>query len=295
MNLLSSNTPYYEFDEKNEDGRRMGGRTLGPDGNALFHIDGPHSAPTQHLTQYNEVMICSTGIGITPLAATLKSVVHHIWPMSSGNVIYPGRAHFYWVCSYYDVPSFKWFLRTVREACDAYEHMRSTGSLGGKVLDIKIYLTSYARAIKAGKIREDDLLIPDGKDEEADVMFWGKPRQEEKGVQHGHCSFRDDDLWRAMTRPEPNADGKGYKVKKLGPVTITVDYPKWPQEFDAVATAAAEVNRGSEHQIRKVGVMFCGNPAVGKDLKNCSAVYTKQARDHPDRQRPQFRLHKEVF
>ena len=42
----------------------------------MIRVYGPHSAPTQHLTEYNEVMIVTSGIGVTPLAAAMKSIVH---------------------------------------------------------------------------------------------------------------------------------------------------------------------------------------------------------------------------
>jgi predicted ferric reductase len=122
---LAGNAVYKEHSELN--GKKEG-RTLGIDGKPLFLIDGPHSAPTQHLTQYQDVMVCATGIGITPLAATLKSVVHGIWPRSSG-MAYPSNANFYWVCSYQDVPSFKWFLRTIREVTRHVVHIHADISM----------------------------------------------------------------------------------------------------------------------------------------------------------------------
>ena len=48
------------------------GKKIGPDGMALIRVSGPQSAPTQHLTEYSQVMICASGIGVTPLAAAMK-------------------------------------------------------------------------------------------------------------------------------------------------------------------------------------------------------------------------------
>ena len=48
------------------------GRVIGPDGNKILRVYGPHSAPTQHISEYSVDMICGAGIGVTPLCATLK-------------------------------------------------------------------------------------------------------------------------------------------------------------------------------------------------------------------------------
>jgi len=99
-------------------GVRVKGNSTGPDGKPYFHLYGPCSAPTQHLGEYDEVMICASGIGVTPLASSMKSIVFHKWKTFVGRC-FPDRAHFFWVCSHRDVKSFRWFVRTIKEAEDA--------------------------------------------------------------------------------------------------------------------------------------------------------------------------------
>jgi hypothetical protein len=45
----------------------------------MLCIDGPHSAPTQHIPEYGVAIVVGAGIGATPVSATLKSVVFHRW------------------------------------------------------------------------------------------------------------------------------------------------------------------------------------------------------------------------
>lgn len=275
LSLMTRGAVFAEFTERNGD---VDGRVLGIDGKPLFFVDGPYSAPTQHLKTYEEVMVCASGIGVTPLAATMKSVVHHIWPRAGGTV-YPSGANFYWVCSYNDIPSFKWFLRTIREACDRVAQLEKTGVMNNsacvKHFGFHLYLTSYERMAKAGRLRQDDDQLPDPDDEKEDVAFWGKRRPKEDGkLQSVHASFTEDDIWRACTRPQE-------KVKVFGDGLLTIHNgrPNWEQAFEAVA----------KRTDKKCGVMFCGNPAIGSTLKKCCDQFTKKDGCG------EFLLHKEVF
>ncbi len=89
------------------------GKLEGADGQPLFQIDGPHSAPTQHIGEYEHVMVCGGGIGVTPVSSTLKSVVYHRWRSAIGKT-YPNNAYFYWVISWRDVDCFRWLVRIIK-------------------------------------------------------------------------------------------------------------------------------------------------------------------------------------
>lgn len=296
MRLYAANKNYHEFLEKGN----TPGMTIGITGQKLFCIDGPYSAPTQHLKEYKEVMVCASGIGVTPLSATMKSVVHHIWPRSSGQS-FPSGANFFWVCSYNDITSFKWFLRTIREACDAYYQWEKNGIMKDKHFTFHLYITSYKRAVDANKVRESDLDVPDlvepmtadektklspeDKKErqaaiEADTAFWGKSRPEDKKVVSQKSPFTEKDIWLACVRPDE-------KKRCFGPLTIYNGRPNWKEAYEGVNTAA--MKDGREVGTDSVGVMFCGNPAIGKTLKNLCDTYTKNP------QTLNFNLHKEVF
>jgi predicted ferric reductase len=133
---------------------KLPGKILGPDGRALIQIDGPHrsdeqtdrqrcspardpcncsfrsccsqrmyvcnvcsSAPTQHIGEYGTVMVIGAGIGATPVASCLKSVVFHKWRVNVGEC-FPARAHFMWVCAWRDIDAFRWLIRIIKEAQD---------------------------------------------------------------------------------------------------------------------------------------------------------------------------------
>jgi predicted ferric reductase len=285
MSEVDGSKAFHAFttEKVQDDGRKtqQEGAIYDKQGNVMFHIDYPHTAPTQHLTQYQDVMICATGIGVTPLAATLKSVVHHIWRVSSG-VTYPSHAAYYWVCSYKDIRSFKWFVRTMREVLDGHAYLESNGLMQNRKLEIHVFLTSYARSVKEGSLRESDLYVPDevgadGSGSTEDILFWGKARLDEKNIERKHSKYTDAQIWRALTRPK----GEDGTTESFGPLTIHNGRPNWRAQFE-------QVSKTSPH--RKVGVMFCGNPMVGEDLKKLCSSFTADTRI-PQR----FLLHKEVF
>lgn len=58
-------------------------------------------------------MIVGAGIGVTPVAATLKSIVFHRWKFFIGQC-FPDHAYFMWVCGYPDIDAFRWLIRTLK-------------------------------------------------------------------------------------------------------------------------------------------------------------------------------------
>lgn len=56
--LVPAGAVYHEF--VSNAGQDVGIVT-GPDGQAVLKIDGPHSAPTQHVSEYSTTMICGAG------------------------------------------------------------------------------------------------------------------------------------------------------------------------------------------------------------------------------------------
>jgi len=93
------------------------GREKHSDGKRIIKVYGPHSAPTQHLTKYNEAFIVTSGIGVTPLNSCMKSVVLHKWKYDSG-ITKPSRVHFFWVTQHKEIQRFRWFIRTVKDVGD---------------------------------------------------------------------------------------------------------------------------------------------------------------------------------
>jgi len=234
---------------------------LGPWGEPMLRIDGPHSAPTQHIGEYSVAMILGAGIGVTPVAATMKAVVFHRWKYSIGKA-YPDHAYFYWVCGYGDIDAFRWFIKIIKDAQDEVVHMRATNptSMATKSFEVHIWITSTPKDVKPIDFVVDD-----------EIGFWGVPREDDKVDKH-RANFTEEDIYRVMKCPA--------KHTQLDDVHIYNGRPDWQPRFDAVA---------KRHPTGDVGAMFCGNPFIAKDLaKACH-------RASHGRPEGLFILHKENF
>lgn len=256
-----------EFTHISHEGITEPGKILGPDGQRLLRIYGPHSAPTQHLTEYNEVMICTSGIGVTPLAAAMKSIIHFRWKYFIGKA-FPDHAHFFWIASHNEIHSFRWFIRTVKEVEDEIYDMqaKSPQTVAGKSFEFHVFITSF----KGTKTNTDEALRIDD-----DVSFWGVKSKDAMNVEHEKAPFTEEQLYKAMINPAKNGD-----ITKLGHVTVHNGRPQWNQHFENVIA-----NKNGESSI---GVTFCGNPGIGKTL---TFLCNKYSRESPKK----FHLHQEVF
>merc|ERR1712216_285798 len=85
---------------------------IGPDGTQLIQVDGPYAAPTQHCSEYNVAVIVGAGIGVTPLRATMQSIIHHKWPKTTGPA-HPDHGHFHWMLRWSDLATFAFMMRTI--------------------------------------------------------------------------------------------------------------------------------------------------------------------------------------
>ena len=255
-----------------EDNQVVPGLVDGPSGEPLLRIHGPYSAPTQHFCEYNEVMVCASGIGVTPLASALKSIAHFRWQFGV-NKTYPDSATFIWVAAHKEIPSFRWLVRTVKESQDAIFHLRSKASQAEnskRKLRILVYITSYSQS-EADKFMR---LSEEEKDEE-ETGLWGLSYfDSNSGLARKTAPFTEMQLYTALMKPS-----KGTVT--MGDVSITLGRPKWDEIFAGVQTTTAE---------RDVGVTFCGNPLIGKDLKSNCLKFT-----HKEGGKITWHLHKEVF
>jgi len=240
------------------------GQTHGADGRRMFCLDGPHSAPTQHVGEYSTVMVIGAGIGVTPVASTLKSVVFHRWKYSLGKT-FPESAYFLWVCSHGEIDSFRFFVRWMKDAQDEVAHMRAGDAEGmrNKGFAIHCYITSAPKDAKQPDLSGDD----------NDIGFWGMPREERK-VLKTQSSFMERDLYLAMKCPKTGS------TQQFGDIYIHEGRPKWKQRFDEVRKA---------HPTGEVGVTFCGNPLIADDLAKQCHVASRGRKDGI------FKFHKENF
>ena len=264
---------YFELDRMGPGGK-VRGKIQGPDGAQMIRIDGPHSAPTQHIGEYGTVMVIGAGIGATPLSSCLMSVVFHKWKFTIG-AAYPDHAHFYWVCGWKDVDAFRWLIRRIKECQDEVLHMRHTNPamMKAKSFSVHIFLTSAPK--------NPPSVVKDVG--EGDVGFWGVPMAE-RGAGRVGAKWGEMELYRAMKQPQ----GSGVT---LDDVRLYVGRPEWKERFGEVSNAT-HAGGGD------VGVLYCGNPMIGNDLqKQCHGW--NQRRSGQQVQGGQdvglFKLHKENF
>eukprot|EP00466_Bigelowiella_natans_P017954 jgi/Bigna1/135715/aug1.30_g10423 len=197
----------FELTSRQQDGVMGPGRVLGPDGNQLFLIDGPHSAPTQHMTEYDHVLVAGAGIGLTPVAACVQSVVFHRWHFSVGKC-YPSHAHFAWVVSHRDVRAYRWFVSLLKDVQDCVVNMRkkSAESMKTKTFKFHIYVTSAPKDLNEAKE-----FAGLESSEKSDPNFWGIPAPESKVIVE-HANFSKMDLYKALLAPK--------KEQQLGDICI---------------------------------------------------------------------------
>jgi len=254
------NTSFFRLDRNGPQGK-LDGKITGPDGRAIIRVDGPHSAPTQHLGEFSVCMVCGGGIGVTPVAASLKSVVFHRWKYFIGQC-YPDHAYFFWVCNYNDIDSFRWLIRVLKDSQDELIHMRTHNpeNMATKNFEFHIFLTSTPK--DGGTCNEE---VDD------DVGFWGVPREDAK-VEKIRANFHEMDLYRMLKVPQAQ--------QRLGDIQIWNGRPKWVPRFEAIA---------QRHPQGPVGVLFCGNPFIAADLSKMCHKFSH------NRQGGIFQLHKENF
>ncbi|GAB5366399.1 hypothetical protein AAMO2058_001140400 [Amorphochlora amoebiformis] len=272
MSMGPKDRTFFEFKRRNNMGQIEKGKVIGPNGLQLLLIDGPHSAPTQHMSEYEAVMIAGAGIGLTPVIACAESIVYHRWKFGMGKV-FPSHAHFYWCVSHRDIEAYRWFVVKVVECQNAVINMRKkSDTMKDKTFRFIINITSVPKSIKANYVSEVM------EDEKHDPDFWGGRANialggDSKGIQNEKAAFDKSVLYRWMLDPKE-------KEKKFEDITVIVGRPKWGKEFKHVSAA---------HKDLDVGVMFCGNRFIGKDLKRMCAQFSSVER------KQYFKLHKENF
>jgi len=267
MSMAPKDAQIVDFTRRNNQGQVVKGKTHGPNGLQILMIDGPHSAPTQHMTEYEVAMIAGAGIGLTPVIACAESIVYHRWKFSSGKV-FPAHAHFFWVVSYRDIEAYRWFASKVIDCQIAVNNLRSKGGhMQGKTFKFNIYITSVPKAINMTDVK---LALED----EGKLGYWGRASAlDEKTIVQDLTSFSKRDLFAYMLNPTE-------KERKFDDITIITGRPKWEGQFREIS---------NKYPSKDVGVMFCGNRFIGKDLKKMCSQFSSVER------KQFFRLHKENF
>ena len=115
------------------------GKLCGLDGLRLLKVDGPHSAPAQHYTEYNTMMLVGAGIGLTPCASVLRAVLRYRWRQGFS----PDHLNFYWIVRHSEIKSFSWFIKLLWELERDLASYRRSGMVNNTLqkVSINIYVT----------------------------------------------------------------------------------------------------------------------------------------------------------
>ncbi|XP_053652092.1 NADPH oxidase 5 isoform X1 [Cherax quadricarinatus] len=117
----------------------------------VIYIDGPFGTPSSHIFQAQHAVLIATGIGVTPFASILQSIMHKYWkarhtcpkcayswtsdlPHSVMNL---RKVDFFWINR--DQRSFEWFVNLLSQLeIEQAEH----GGVLDRFLDMHMYITS---------------------------------------------------------------------------------------------------------------------------------------------------------
>ncbi|KAJ2853675.1 hypothetical protein J3B02_003030 [Coemansia erecta] len=91
-------------------------------------IDGPYGAPTQHVFDFENVVLICSGIGVTPMSSVLKSIYYQLSQAPHKRKF--KKVYFIWVCR--EIKSLEWF-RDLLAALDAEDI--------GHIVETRTYLT----------------------------------------------------------------------------------------------------------------------------------------------------------
>jgi len=220
------------------------------------------------MTEYEHVLVAGAGIGLTPVAACVQSVVFHRWKFTVGKS-YPSHANFAWVVSHRDVEAYRWFVSRLKEVQDCVINMKvkSKEAMRGKSFNFHIYVTSVPKDLTEEKAYKSLT------EEEKDDTFWGIPAPESQ-VDMERANFSKADLYKALLFPSKES-------KTLGDIHVHHGRPNWDIRFEEMLKMYRNEN---------VGVMFCGNPYIAADLKKMCAKHSSQ-----EAKGTKFILHKENF
>ncbi|XP_076029976.1 NADPH oxidase 5-like [Oratosquilla oratoria] len=117
----------------------------------MIYLDGPYGAPSSHIFRAQHAVLIATGIGVTPFASILQSIMHkywkarHICPQCShswtsdipASVMNLRKVDFFWINR--DQRSFEWFVSLLSQL--ELEQAEQGGVLD-RFLDMHMYITS---------------------------------------------------------------------------------------------------------------------------------------------------------
>lgn len=114
-------------------------------------IDGPHGAPSSHIFRAQHAVLIGTGIGVTPFASILQSIMHRYWKARHTcprcqydwsseippTIMNLRKVDFFWINR--DQRSFEWFVNLLSQL--EIEQAELGGAME-RFLDMHMYITS---------------------------------------------------------------------------------------------------------------------------------------------------------
>lgn len=255
--------PLY-FHNRDKRGDIQIGRRFGPDSLPILRVDGPHSAPSEHYTNYGTVMLIGAGIGLTPCASILCALTKYKWKKNFN----PELIHFYWIVRQPEVESFQWLVHMLTDLSYELKKGKETGQIDQHYYcEINIYVTQV--------------------DKDTNKQFLPLKKL---GTKHDSSStshtFEPEELYHQMLYPTVSSKGQVASMKepmpsnKLQDIWVWNGRPMWDQIFKEIK---------DQRQHSDIGVCFCGAPVIGSDLKTMCEKYSNSEEDCF------FSLHKENF
>lgn len=267
MQPASTDNIFY-FHRKDHRGEISIGKHTGPDGQPIIKIDGPHSAPAEHYDSYNTVMLVGAGIGLTPCAAILTALLKYRWRKNFN----PNVVRFYWLIRHSEVSSFQWFVRLLTELCYDLKKGRETNQISGNYsCEIHIYVT----AVPKNESEQRSTSFNSNKSEIGEEVIY-KLTTDGSVLTKCDASFNAAELYDHLLSPRETSDKQIEKMKipdaqnRLQNIWTWSGRPKWDDIFQEVKTTR-------EHS--DIGVVFCGSPAIGGDLKKMCEKYSNVEED----------------
>ena len=117
---------YQLFREQREEWIRSGSSQI--EQRVPVYLDGPYGTPSTHIFESKYAVLIGAGIGVTPFASILKSILYRNQHHSSN--INLEKVHFYWLNR--EQKAFEWFVELLSEI-----EAEDTN----KIFDINLYLT----------------------------------------------------------------------------------------------------------------------------------------------------------
>ncbi|KAL9707855.1 hypothetical protein quinque_011373 [Culex quinquefasciatus] len=116
-----------------------------------IYIDGPYGAPSSHIFQAQHAILIATGIGVTPFASILQSIMHRYWKARHccprcnfewsseipPTIMNLRKVDFFWINR--DQQSFEWFVNLLSQL--EIEQAELGGAME-RFLEMHMYITS---------------------------------------------------------------------------------------------------------------------------------------------------------